>query len=114
MAKDKKKGDSPTTTIDAPRSSAVVPTAGPPERLAGKGSARPATTDGHRAHDVADAAVSAASDVVQVIRGVLPNRAPAYLGGAALLVFGVVDPPAALGGALVYEALRRWSPSPVR
>ena len=37
---------------------------------------------------------------------------PAYLGGAALLVLGVVDPPLVLGGVLAYEAIRRWGPAP--
>ncbi|HWN28958.1 MAG TPA: hypothetical protein VNP37_18490 [Actinomycetospora sp.] len=61
---------------------------------------------------LADGAVSAVSDVARVVRTVLPNRVPAYLGGAALLVLGVVDLPAVAGGALAYEAIRRWRPAP--
>lgn len=70
--------------------------------------------DGGRAPGLADAAVSVASDVARVVQRVLPNRVPAYLGGTALLVLGVVDLPAALGGALTYEAIRRWRPAPTR
>ncbi|HSK57840.1 MAG TPA: hypothetical protein VK935_02185, partial [Actinomycetospora sp.] len=69
------------------------PTAGPPRGLA-------------------DDAVSAVADVARVVRTVLPSRVPAYLGGAALLVLGVVDLPAVAGGALAYEAIRRWRPAP--
>jgi hypothetical protein len=63
------------------------------------------------ARSLADDAVSAVSDVARVVRTVLPNRLPAYLGGAALLVLGVVDLPAVAGGALAYEAMRRWRPA---
>lgn len=44
------------------------------------------------------------------MRQILPTgRTPVYLGAAALMLVGLVDPPAALGMGLAYEALRRWS-----
>lgn len=120
MAKPKKKHDdtgdvvaeagSETTTG---LSTAVVPAAGPPERL-GSSATSSAVSQGGPAHGVVAATSSVAAEVAGVVRGVLPARGSAYLAGAALLVFGVVDPPGALGGALVYEALRRWSPPPAR
>jgi hypothetical protein len=133
MAKDKKNKNghdaghdaaaTALTTPDAP-ADAVVETApagapasvapGPPTRPAA-----PAPAPAARARpaadtqlSIADGAVSAVSDVARVVRTVLPNRLPAYLGGAALLVLGVVDLPAAAGGALAYEAIRRWRPTP--
>lgn len=49
---------------------------------------------------------------VQAVRDGLPSsRLPVYLGGAALLVTGLIDPPVALGVGLAYEALRRWEPA---
>ncbi|MHC1559653.1 hypothetical protein ACR9E3_11890 [Actinomycetospora sp. C-140] len=62
-------------------------------------------------HGLADSAVSAVEGTARAITRVLPHRGPVYLGGAALLVLGVVDLPVALGGALAYEALRRWEPA---
>ncbi|GLZ47720.1 hypothetical protein Acsp06_39050 [Actinomycetospora sp. NBRC 106375] len=62
-------------------------------------------------HGLADSAVSAVEGTAWAITRVLPHRGPVYLGGAALLVLGVVDLPVALGGALAYEALRRWEPA---
>lgn len=48
--------------------------------------------------------------VAGMVRDVLPTRRlPLVLGVGALLVVGVIDPPAALGAGLAYEALRRWS-----
>jgi hypothetical protein len=136
MAKDKKNKNghdaghdaaaTALTTPDAP-ADAVVETApaaapasvapGPPTRPASPAAAAPAAAPRARpAADpqlsLADGAVSAVSDVARVVRTVLPNRLPAYLGGAALLVLGVVDLPAAAGGALAYEAIRRWRPTP--
>jgi hypothetical protein len=61
---------------------------------------------------VVDTVVDVASDTAGVVRRVLPHRAPVYLGGAALLALGVLDVPLAAGGALAYEALRRWHPAP--
>lgn len=61
---------------------------------------------------VVDSAVSTASDVARFVHSVVPQRLPAYLGGAALLVLGFVDPPVVLGGVLAYEAIRRWNPAP--
>jgi hypothetical protein len=61
---------------------------------------------------VVDTAASTASDVARFVHSVVPQRLPAYLGGAALLVFGLVDPPVVLGGVLAYEAIRRWNPAP--
>jgi hypothetical protein len=61
---------------------------------------------------VTDSVVEVAADAAHVVRRVLPQRTPVYLGGAALLVLGVVDLPVVAGGALVYEAVRRWHPVP--
>jgi hypothetical protein len=88
----------------------ATPAAGPPARPKAPAATAPARpTDPQRG--LADDAVSAASDVARVVRTVLPSRLPAYLGGAALLVLGVVDLPAVAGGALAYEAIRRWRPA---
>jgi hypothetical protein len=135
MAKDKKHHEDPVATAltspEAPveggaTARATVPAGGPPERLpaprpsaARRDAVRrdPVRRDAPAAtpeRSLADSAVGAAGDVAHVVRSVLPNRVPAYLGGTALLVLGVVDLPAALGGALAYEALRRWGPSPAR
>jgi len=72
----------------------------------------PAPVPDHRQDGVVDAAVATASEVARVVNAVVPQRLPAYLGGAALLVLGVVDPPLVLGGVLAYEAIRRWGPAP--
>jgi hypothetical protein len=66
----------------------------------------------HHQEGVVDTAVATASEVARFVNGVVPQRLPAYLGGAALLVLGVVDPPLVLGGVLAYEAIRRWGPAP--
>ena len=63
-------------------------------------------------HGLVDTAVATASDVARLVNSVVPQRLPAYLGGAALLVLGLVDPPLVLGGVLAYEAIRRWGPAP--
>ena len=47
-----------------------------------------------------------------LVHRVLPDRVPTYLGGGALLLVGLIEPPIALAGGLAYEALRRWTPSP--
>ncbi|WP_433782800.1 hypothetical protein ACQPX6_23240 [Actinomycetospora sp. CA-101289] len=103
--------DAPAETVvgTAPVSAhaSVVPPTAPPARPAAPAPARPAAGP---PRSLADDAVSAVSDVGRVVRTVLPNRLPAYLGGAALLVLGVVDLPAVAGGALAYEAIRRWRP----
>jgi hypothetical protein len=139
MAKDKKTKDADPvatalTTPDAPADTAVetapddaaasvVPPTRPSERAAATPGPTPAPGRSpatppppHPAPNPVlhpgDAAVAAVSEVARVVRTVLPNRAPAYLGGAALLVLGIVDLPAAAGGALAYEALRRWGPRP--
>lgn len=113
--------DAPVGT--APEGAPTVPPAGPPERLTGArpaatrttgATSAPASTTEDQGPGLADTAVSVASDVARVMQRVLPNRVPAYLGGTALLVLGVVDLPAALGGALAYEAIRRWRPAPSR
>ncbi|GAA4889831.1 hypothetical protein [Actinomycetospora straminea] len=126
----------PDAPVDDPGSPAVVPASGPPERLTGgarrpsgavarrdTGSAAPAVAAAPAvpavpavpaappARGVTDTVVSAAADAAHVVQRVLPHRAPVYLGGAALLVIGIVDLPAVAGGALVYEALRRWHPA---
>jgi hypothetical protein len=130
MAKDKKKRDedpvataltapdTPVETSTAGPTARTVPAGGPPERL-GNGTRSPGTSTTTPAlpqpsPSVADSLVSAASDAARVVQGVLPHRFPAYLGGAALLVLGVVDLPALAGGALAYEAIRRWQPAPPR
>ncbi|GAA4915785.1 hypothetical protein EV188_104407 [Actinomycetospora succinea] len=107
--KDKKPPEDPVATAltapDAPiNDNGSVPPAGPPERVA-----RPAAPAPSRG--VTDSVVEVASDAAGVVRRVLPHRTPVYLGGAALLVLGVVDLPVAAGGALVYEAIRRWHPA---
>lgn len=63
-------------------------------------------------HGLVDSAVDTVSDVARFVNSVVPQRLPAYLGGAALLVLGLVDPPLVLGGVLAYEAIRRWGPAP--
>ncbi|HEY2223191.1 hypothetical protein [Actinomycetospora sp.] len=61
---------------------------------------------------LADRVGDAVVGTVRVVHTMLPSRFPAYLGGAALLVVGVIDTPALLAGGLAYEALRRWNPQP--
>jgi hypothetical protein len=109
--------DAPAETVvgtapDAAPASVAPPSvpAGPPTRPAATAPARPAVAAAPE-RSLADDAVSAVSDVARVVRTVLPSRLPAYLGGAALLVLGVVDLPAVAGGALAYEAVRRWRPA---
>ena len=92
----------------------TVPTTTPTTGLTSTPSTAPATagpTPTGTVHGLADSAVSAVEGTARVITRVLPHRAPLYLGGAALLVLGVVDLPVVLGGALAYEALRRWEPA---
>lgn len=60
---------------------------------------------------LADEIAGTVAGSLRAVQVVLPNRLPTYLGVAALLVVGVVEPPVALAGGLVYEALRRWTPS---
>ena len=72
----------------------------------------PAPALDHHQEGVVDAAVATASEVARFVNAVVPQRLPAYLGGAALLVLGLVDPPLVLGGVLAYEAIRRWGPAP--
>jgi hypothetical protein len=121
-AKGKKKHDEDpvATALTAPEApvdgagASTVPAAGPPERPAV--AHRPATSNGAVVtHDagwnIADTAISLAGDTARVVRRVLPDRVPAYLGGTALLVLGLADFPAVAGGVLVYEALRRWQPA---
>jgi hypothetical protein len=96
------------TTPDGPK----PPTAGPtPATPAPVAPSRPPAPDHHQ-EGVVDTAVATASEVARFVNGVVPQRLPAYLGGAALLVLGVVDPPLVLGGVLAYEAIRRWGPAP--
>ncbi|MDD7939237.1 hypothetical protein PHK61_12505 [Actinomycetospora lutea] len=107
--KDKKPREDPVATAltapDTPiKDNGSVPPTGPPERVA-----RP--TPPVPARGVTDSVVAVASDAAGVVRRVLPHRTPVYLGGAALLVLGVVDLPVAAGGVLVYEAVRRWHPA---
>lgn len=64
---------------------------------------RPASTFAADVDDAGTAATCATGSV-------LPDRLPVYLGVAALLVLGVLDPPLALAGGLAYEALRRLNP----
>ncbi|MEJ2889681.1 hypothetical protein [Actinomycetospora aeridis] len=115
MAKDKTREDPVETALTAPETpigAEPVPagiTAGPaaqrPALPAGPTST-PAST-----HGITDSVVSVAAEGARVVQRVLPHRTPIYLGGAALLVLGLVDLPAAAGGALVYEAIRRWHPA---
>jgi hypothetical protein len=60
----------------------------------------------------------AVTGTVATVRRVLPaDRLPVYLAGGALILAGLIDPPAAVAVALGYEALRRWNtaaPRPVR
>ncbi|WP_328305600.1 hypothetical protein [Actinomycetospora sp. NBC_00405] len=94
------------TTTDGPKpptASPVTPTPGTPT---------PPPAHDHHQEGVVDTAVATASEVARFVNGVVPQRLPAYLGGAALLVLGVVDPPLILGGVLAYEAIRRWGPAP--
>ncbi|MEJ2865622.1 hypothetical protein [Actinomycetospora flava] len=100
-AKDKKPREDPVATaLIAPDTpvNAEPPTSGLP--------ARQDTSRG-----VTDSVVEVAADTAHAVRRVLPHRTPVYLGGAALLVLGLVDLPVVAGGALVYEALRRWRPA---
>ena len=88
-----------------------------PHRRRRPPSRRPVTPALPPAHDhhqegVVDTAVATASEVARFVNAVVPQRLPAYLGGAALLVLGLVDPPLVLGGVLAYEAIRRWGPAP--
>jgi len=117
MAKDKKtkqQEEDPVATAlvtpDAPveATAPVVPAGGPPERVAN--GRRPQAATAPPSGGIADTVGSVASDVARTVNRVLPNRAPAYLGVAALVVLGVIDLPAAAGGALAYEAVRRWGP----
>ena len=72
----------------------------------------PAPVPDHHQDGVVDTAVATASEVARFVNAVVPQRLPAYLGGAALLVLGLIDPPLVLGGVLAYEAIRRWGPAP--
>ncbi len=92
----------------------VTPTTTSPTALAG---AQPASSTptrgpvpGRPAVGLADQLGDTVAGTVRVVHTVLPGRLPAYLGAGALLALGVIDPPIALAGGLVYEALRRWSP----
>jgi hypothetical protein len=128
QAKNKNDGDPVASALTAPDApvegvGGSVPAAGPPERLAVSHRPAPthvATTDAATTgatsgattgRSLADTAVAVAGDAARVVQRVLPPRTPAYLGAAALLVLGVVDLPAVAGGALAYEALRRWPPA---
>lgn len=88
----------PDTPVGSETSTAVVP--------APRGQAAPAPSRG-----VTDSVVGVASDAAHVVQRVLPHRTPVYLGGVALLVLGVADLPVVAGGAIAYEALRRWHPA---
>lgn len=112
----------PDTPVDEPGSPAVVPATGPSERLSTSAGTRTSSAPAASTavarrdaapatRDVTDTVVSVAADAAHVVQRVLPHRAPVYLGGAALLVVGIVDLPVVAGGALVYEALRRWHPA---
>lgn len=103
----------PTVSPDAAPPSAASPTAPAPRtpltRPAGAGVTGPAGQgDTGLLAQVGETAATA----VRATRRLLPGRVPAYLGAGALLVAGVIDPPALLAGGLAYEALRRWDPSP--
>ncbi len=94
------------TTLDTPATSAVVPAAPGPDSTAGLGEATSAMSGDA---PIVGAAGSSWS-VAELVGEVLPaRRLPLYLGAAALLAVGVVDPPAAIGAALGYEVLRRWT-----
>lgn len=97
------------TTPDGPTSTAASPVTPPP--VTPPPVTPPPASDRHQ-EGVVDTAVATASEVARFVNAVVPQRLPAYLGGAALLVLGVVDPPLVLGGVLAYEAIRRWGPAP--
>ena len=105
-----KSTDGPTPPTASPASPAS-PAAPPPVTPSPVTPALPPAHDHHQ-EGVVDTAVATASEVARFVNAVVPQRLPAYLGGAALLVLGVVDPPLVLGGVLAYEAIRRWGPAP--
>jgi hypothetical protein len=114
MAKDKKKQtngvvveDVVAEALTSPETPVVESAATPTARTSATVDTRTPPPAG-----VVDTAASTASDVARFVHSVVPQRLPAYLGGAALLALGVVDPPLVLGGVLAYEAIRRWGPAP--
>ncbi|GAA4741119.1 hypothetical protein [Actinomycetospora chibensis] len=101
-------GPTPPTTAPAttnPATPTPVPTRATPTPV-------PPPAPDHHQEGVVDTAVATASEVARFVNALVPQRLPAYLGGAALLVLGVVDPPLVLGGVLAYEAIRHWGPAP--
>ena len=102
--------DGPKST-DGPTPPTASPATPPPVTPSPVTPALPPAHDHHQ-EGVVDTAVATASEVARFVNAVVPQRLPAYLGGAALLVLGVVDPPLFLGGVLAYEAIRRWGPAP--
>ncbi len=101
-----------TTPDGATPSPTASPTASPATPSPVTPAPVPAPAPDHHQDGVVDTAVATASEVARFVNAVVPQRLPAYLGGAALLVLGLVDPPLVLGGVLAYEAIRRWGPAP--
>lgn len=95
MAKTKNKSStSSATTAPEPASRPALPPGGTRPEKAGLGG------------QVGDAVAG----TVATVRSVLPaDRLPVYLAGGALVLAGLVDPPAAVAVALGFEALRRWN-----
>lgn len=121
MAKNKSEKDKSTSTTvvptverDDPPPSATSPAStgranGATAKVAvGSASSTPGTVVGDVVAQVGEVATAS----IQVTKRLLPGRAPAYLGAGALLVAGIIEPPALLAGGLAYEALRRWNPRP--
>jgi len=106
--------DAPADTVVETAPEAAAASVTPPARRSAPAPGAPARPAAEPSSSVADTAVSAITEATRVVQTVVPPRLPAYLGGAALLVLGVVDLPAAVGGALAYEAIRRWRPAPRR
>lgn len=114
------------TDKDKTASTTVVPTVRPDDPAPSAASPAPTDRRTGSATDVAGHSTSSApgnvvGDVVaqvgevattsiRVTKRLLPGRVPAYLGAGALLVAGIIEPPALLAGGLAYEALRRWNP----
>ncbi|WP_328307856.1 hypothetical protein [Actinomycetospora sp. NBC_00405] len=118
MAKNKPDDKSTSTTVvptvrpDDPPPSAASPS--PTKRPTGPGENVPArsapSSSGRAAGDVVAQLGDVATASIRVTKRLLPGRTPAYLGAGALLVAGIIEPPALLAGGLAYEALRRWNP----
>lgn len=116
MAKDKSPSTSttvvPTVRPDDPPPSAASPAT--KDRSTGSADRAPARDASIASGNLVSGVVAQAGEVaatsIRTTKRLLPGRAPAYLGAGALLVAGIIEPPALLAGGLAYEALRRWNP----